>query len=280
MTFLLSFLQATLKTLFLIPTPLADDTAPQVLPPQVVSAVAALPYFLVENARTARRFVKSVAPHRVIEDIRFVVIDKDSTDAEVKAALAPLAKEGIDAGILSEAGCPGIADPGAALAREAHRQGLRVVPLVGPSSLLLALMASGLNGQQFAFHGYLPIEKAPRVVAIKALEKEAQQRQQSQLFIETPYRNGALFADLLAHLQPGMRLCVAADVTGAGEFIRTLTVSDWKRLPARSCTRFRRCLSSGRRNALRHPEYNQASRALTASDATCLLRNCPGQPGR
>ena len=221
-----------LKTLFLIPTPLADDTAPQVLPPQVVAAVAALPYFLVENARTARRFVKSVAPHRVIEDIRFVVIDKDSTDAEVRAALAPLVKEGIDAGILSEAGCPGIADPGAALAREAHRQGLRVVPLVGPSSLLLALMASGLNGQQFAFHGYLPIEKAPRVAAIKTLEKEAQQRQQSQLFIETPYRNGALFADLLAHLQPGTRLCVAADVTGAGEFIKTLTVSDWKRLPA------------------------------------------------
>ena len=221
-----------MATVFLIPTPLADDTAPQVLPPQVVAAVAALPYFLVENARTARRFVKSVAPHRVIEDIRFVVIDKDSTDAEVRAALVPLVKEGIDAGILSEAGCPGIADPGAALAREAHRQGLRVKPLVVPSSLLLALMASGLNGQQFAFHGYLPIEKAPRVAAIKALEKEAQQRQQSQLFIETPYRNGSLFSDLLAHLQPGTRLCVAADVTGTGEFIKTLPVSDWKRLPA------------------------------------------------
>jgi len=219
-------------TLYLIPTPLADDTAPQVLPPQVVTAVAALPYFLVENARTARRFIKSVAPHRVIEDIHFTVIDKDSTDVEVRAALAPLVKEGLDGGILSEAGCPGIADPGAALVREAHRLGLKVAPLVGPSSLLLALMASGLNGQQFAFHGYLPIEKAPRVAAIKALEKEAQQRQQSQLFIETPYRNGALFADLLAHLQPGTRLCVAADITGAGEFIKTLSVADWRRLPA------------------------------------------------
>ncbi len=221
-----------MNTLYLLPTPLADDTAPQVLPPQVVAAVAALPYFLVENARTARRFVKSVAPQRVIEDIRFTVIDKDSTDAEVRAALVPLVQEGVDGGILSEAGCPGIADPGAALVREAHRLGLRVVPLVGPSSLLLALMASGLNGQQFAFHGYLPIEKAPRVAAIKTLEREAQQRQQSQLFIETPYRNGALFADLVAHLQPGTRLCVAADVTGAGEFIKTLIVADWRRLPA------------------------------------------------
>jgi 16S rRNA (cytidine1402-2'-O)-methyltransferase len=219
-------------TLFLLPTPLADDTAPQVLPPQVVAAVATLSYFLVENARTARRFVKSVAPARVIEEISFTVIDKDSTDAEVRQALEPLVKQGLDAGILSEAGCPGIADPGAALVREAHRLGLKVVPLVGPSSLLLALMASGMNGQQFAFHGYLPIEKAPRIAAIKTLEREAQQRQQTQLFIETPYRNGALFTDLLAHLQPGTRLCVAADVTGTGELIRTLAVRDWQRLPA------------------------------------------------
>ena len=218
--------------LYLIPTPLADDTAAQVLPPQVVAAVARLPYFLVENARTARRFVKSVAPARVIEDIRFGVIDKDSTPAEVRAALEPLMEEGLEAGVLSEAGCPGIADPGAALAAEAHRLGLRVVPLVGPSSLLLALMASGLNGQQFAFHGYLPIEKGPRATAIKMLEREAQQRNQSQLFIETPYRNGALFLDLLAHLQPATRLCVAADITGAGEFIRTLPVGEWRRQPA------------------------------------------------
>ncbi|TPG64531.1 SAM-dependent methyltransferase [Hymenobacter nivis] len=218
--------------LYLIPTPLADDTAAQVLPPQVVAAVTRLPYFLVENARTARRFVKSVAPARVIEEIRFGVIDKDSTPAEVRAALEPLLREGLDAGVLSEAGCPGIADPGAALAAEAHRLGLPVVPLVGPSSLLLALMASGLNGQQFAFHGYLPIEKGPRATAIKALEREAQQRQQSQLFIETPYRNGALFLDLLAHLQPATRLCVAADVTGAGEFIRTLPVAEWRKQPA------------------------------------------------
>ncbi len=218
--------------LYLIPTPLADDTAAQVLPPQVVAAVGRLPYFLVENARTARRFVKSVAPARVIEEIRFAVIDKDSTPAQVRAALEPLLAEGLDAGVLSEAGCPGIADPGAALAAEAHRLGLPVVPLVGPSSLLLALMASGLNGQQFAFHGYLPIERGPRAAAIKALEREAQQRSQTQLFIETPYRNDALLADLLAHLQPATRLCVAADVTGPGELIRTRLVGEWRRLPA------------------------------------------------
>lgn len=218
--------------LYLIPTPLADDTAAQVLPPQVVTAVGRLSYFLVENARTARRFVKSVAPARVIEDIRFAVIDKDSTPAQVRAALDPLLNEGLDAGVLSEAGCPGIADPGAALAAEAHRLGLPVVPLVGPSSLLLALMASGLNGQQFAFHGYLPIERGPRTAAIKTLEREAQQRHQTQLFIETPYRNDALLADLLAHLQPGTHLCVAANVTGPGEFIRTLPVGEWRKQPA------------------------------------------------
>ena len=218
--------------LYLIPTPLADDTAPQVLPPQVVETVARLTYFLVENLRTARRFVKAVAPARVIEDLRFVLIDKDSPPAAIRAALEPLLREGLAAGVLSEAGCPGIADPGAALAAEAHRLGLRVVPLVGPSSLLLALMGSGLEGQRFAFHGYLPIERAARAAAIRALEREAQQRLQSQLFIETPYRNTALFTDLLAQLQPATRLCVAANLTAPDEFLRTLTVADWRRQPA------------------------------------------------
>jgi len=217
--------------LYLLPTPLAEGSAPQVLPPQVVAAVARLPYFLVENLRTARRFVKEVAPHRVIEEIRFELIDKDSTPAQVKAALEPLVKQKIDAGVLSEAGCPGIADPGAALAQEAHRLGLMVRPLVGPSSILLALMGSGLNGQRFAFHGYLPIEKAARITALKTLEKEAAQRDQSQLFIETPYRNDQLLADLLAHLQPTTRLCVAADLTAPTEYLRTLPVATWRQLP-------------------------------------------------
>ena len=218
--------------LYLIPTPLADDTAPQVLPPQVVEMVGQLTYFLVENLRTARRFVKAVAPGRVIEDLRFVLIDKDSTPVAVRDALEPLLRDGISAGVLSEAGCPGIADPGAALAAEAHRLGLRVRPLVGPSSLLLALMGSGLDGQRFAFHGYLPIERPARAAAIRALERDAQQRQQSQLFIETPYRNAALFTDLLAQLQPGTRLCVAANLTAPDEFLRTLPIAEWRRQPA------------------------------------------------
>ena len=217
--------------LYLLPTPLAEGTAPQVLPPQVVAAVARLPYFLVENLRTARRFVKEVAPHRVIEDIRFVLIDKDSTPAQVRAALEPLVRERLEAGVLSEAGCPGIADPGAALAQEAHRCGVPVRALVGPSSILLALMGSGLNGQRFAFHGYLPIEKAARLSAIKALEREATQRDQAQLCIETPYRNDQLLADLLAHLQPTTRLCVAADLTAPTEYLRTLPVAGWRQLP-------------------------------------------------
>ncbi|RAK64098.1 SAM-dependent methyltransferase [Hymenobacter edaphi] len=216
-----------MPSLYLIPTVLADDTAAQVLPPQVPAQVAALRYFLVENARTARRFIKQVAPAQVMEELRLTVIDKDASEAQVKAALQVMLRDGLDAGVLSEAGCPGIADPGALLAREAHRVGVRVVPLVGPSSLLLALMGSGLNGQSFAFHGYLPIERGKRTAAIKQLERTAQQ--QTHLFIETPYRNGQLLEDLLAALQPSTRLCVAANLTAPTEYLRTDTVAGWRK---------------------------------------------------
>lgn len=214
--------------LYLIPTVLAEDTAAQVLPPQVATQVAGLSYFLVENARTARRFIKSVAPQQVIEELRISVIDKDSTEAQIQAALAPVAA-GQNAGVISEAGCPGIADPGAELARRAHQLGIRVVPLVGPSSLLLALMASGMNGQSFAFHGYIPIERAKRVATLKKLEQQALQQHQTQLFIETPYRNLPLLEDLLQTLHPGTRLCVAASLTAENEFVRTDTVAGWKK---------------------------------------------------
>ncbi|SHI31794.1 16S rRNA (cytidine1402-2'-O)-methyltransferase [Hymenobacter daecheongensis DSM 21074] len=214
-------------TLYLIPTILADETAAQVLPAQVAARVAALSCFLVENARTARRFIKSVAPQHVIETLAISVIDKDSTEAEISAALKPVLA-GQDAGVISEAGCPGVADPGAEIARLAHRLGIKVVPLVGPSSLLLALMASGMNGQSFAFHGYLPIERAQRAGALRALEKQALTQHQTQLFIETPYRNMQLLEDLLAHLHPGTRLCIAANLTAPDEFIRTDTVAGWK----------------------------------------------------
>ncbi|RYU83728.1 SAM-dependent methyltransferase [Hymenobacter persicinus] len=214
-------------TLYLIPTVLAEATAAQVLPAQVAARVADLTYFLVENARTARRFIKSVAPQHVIEELAITVIDKDSPESDIKAALK-LVTAGQDAGIISEAGCPGVADPGAEIVRLGHQLGIRVVPLVGPSSLLLALMGSGMNGQSFAFHGYLPIEKAPRAAAIKNLERLALTQHQTQLFIETPYRNMPLLEDLLTQLSPGTRLCIAANLTAPDEYVRTDTVAGWK----------------------------------------------------
>jgi 16S rRNA (cytidine1402-2'-O)-methyltransferase len=214
-------------TLYLIPTVLAEATAAQVLPAQVATQVAALSYFLVENARTARRFIKSVAPQHVIEELAISVIDKDSTESQIREVLK-LVTAGRDAGIISEAGCPGVADPGAEIVRLAHQLGIKVVPLVGPSSLLLALMGSGMNGQSFAFHGYLPIEKAPRAAAIKNLERLALTQHQTQLFIETPYRNMPLLDDLLVHLNPSTRLCIAANLTAPDEFVRTDTVAGWK----------------------------------------------------
>lgn len=216
-------------TLYLIPTILADDTADQVISPQVKDTVQRLTYFIVENLRTARRFVKSICPEMVIEQLNFVQVDKDATPAQVQASLKPLLEQGIDAGIISEAGCPGIADPGAEVARYAHQKGIRVVPFAGPSAILLSLMASGFNGQRFAFHGYLPIEKGPRLQALRNLEKEMLQRDQTQIFMETPYRNNKLLEDLVQTLASGTRLCIAANITSPEhEFIQTKTIAEWK----------------------------------------------------
>jgi len=215
-------------TLFLVPTVLAEDTGATVIPPQVIACVQNLSYFIVENARTARRYIKSIVPEKIIEELQIVVIDKDSSEAEVKKALEPL-KNGLSAGIISEAGCPGVADPGAEVVKFAHRQGLKVVPLVGPSAILLALMGSGFNGQSFAFHGYLPIEKKDRIAAIRNLEKEMLQKDQTQIFIETPYRNNQLLQDLTQHLTPTLRLCIAANITAPNELIRTDTIANWKK---------------------------------------------------
>jgi 16S rRNA (cytidine1402-2'-O)-methyltransferase len=216
-------------TLYLIPTILADETAEQVISPQVKETVRHLTYFIVENLRTARRFVKSIAPELVIEALNFVQVDKDATPAQVQASLKPLLEQGIDAGIISEAGCPGIADPGAEVAKYAHQKGIRVVPFAGPSAILLSLMASGFNGQRFAFHGYLPIEKGPRLQALRNLEKEMLQRDQTQIFMETPYRNNKLLEDLVQHLSGSTRLCIAANITSPEhEFIQTKTIAEWK----------------------------------------------------
>lgn len=218
--------------LYLLPTVLTGDdfsSAPAVLPAAVPARLAVTTLFFVENLRTARRLLRAVAPTVVIDAVELVVIDKDAAPDAVRQAIGRVAA-GLDAAVLSDAGCPGIADPGAALAAEAHRRGVRVVPLVGPSSLLLALMGAGLNGQAFNFHGYLPVERAARQQALKKLEQTALRLPfPTQLFIETPYRNQALLADLLAVLQPTTRLCIAADLTADTEFLVTRTVAEWRR---------------------------------------------------
>ncbi|WP_187264560.1 SAM-dependent methyltransferase [Pontibacter beigongshangensis] len=215
--------------LYLIPTILAEGTADQVIPPQVKETVQKLTYFIVENLRTARRYVKSICPELVIEQLHFVQVDKDASLAEVQQSLERVLK-GQDAGIISEAGCPGVADPGAEVVKYAHQKNIRVVPFAGPSAILLSLMGSGFNGQRFAFHGYLPIERGPRLQTLRQLEKEMQQRDQTQIFMETPYRNNKLLEDLVQTLHPTTRLCIAANITSPEhELIQTKPIADWKK---------------------------------------------------
>lgn len=214
--------------LYLIPTPLADDTSADVLSAQVPQAVKELEVFFAENLRSARRFIGGLKLGKVIDDLTFYDLHKETPEAETLAQLKVLLKDGKDAGVLSEAGCPGIADPGAVAVKLAHQLNIEVVPLVGPSSLLLALMASGLNGQSFVFHGYLPIERTQRVKTIKYLEKEAMSRKQTQLFIETPYRNNQVMEDLLLHCELTTRLCIACNLTAPDGFVKTLSIKDWK----------------------------------------------------
>ncbi|QCR24285.1 SAM-dependent methyltransferase [Pontibacter sp. SGAir0037] len=217
-------------SLYLIPTILAEGTADAVISPQVKETVANLTYFIVENVRTARRYVKSICPALVIENLNFVQIDKDATPAQVQASLKPLLEKGVDAGVISEAGCPGIADPGAEVVKYAHQKNIKVIPFAGPSAIFMSLMGSGFNGQQFAFHGYLPIERGPRLQALRQLEKEMQQRNQTQIFMETPYRNNKLLEDLVQTLSSNTRLCIAANITSPEhELIQTKTIADWKK---------------------------------------------------
>lgn len=213
--------------LYLIPTTLGDNNPWEVLPAQVGQVVAALQHFVVEQEKTARRFIRSVHAEVVQADLVLFPLNKHTDAADIPAMLQPCL-EGKSVGLMSEAGCPGVADPGAVVVALAHQKGIRVVPLVGPSSILLALMASGLNGQSFAFHGYLPIDKSDKKQALKQFEKISQQMGQTQLFIETPYRNNKMLDDLLAFLAPQTRLCIAADITLATEFIQTHTVAQWK----------------------------------------------------
>ncbi|MBT1706852.1 SAM-dependent methyltransferase [Fulvivirgaceae bacterium PWU5] len=215
--------------LYLVPSSIAEETQQTVIPEHVRQALPGIRHFLAEDVRTARRFLSSLKLYASIEPLQFEVLNKDTKPAELKALFQPLL-EGHNLGVISESGCPGVADPGALAVKYAHEQGIQVAPLVGPSSLLLALMGSGLNGQRFTFHGYLPIDSKEAATAIRALEKESQSRRQTQLFIETPYRNNAMLQNLLRNLQDDTLLCIAIDLTGKEESIKTLPVSKWKNL--------------------------------------------------
>jgi 16S rRNA (cytidine1402-2'-O)-methyltransferase len=213
-------------TLFLIPTILAPGTQETVLPPQIKAVVSELNVFFVEELRTARRFISSLKLDKVIDDITFYELNKDTPHDQTFVQLKKLKT---DAGIISEAGCPGVADPGAVAVGFAHQLGYTVVPLVGPSSILMALMASGFNGQSFTFNGYLPIDKQLRIKSLKDLEQIAKKKQQTQIFMETPFRNNQLLEDVLQNLNPETQLCIACDVTAEDEFIKTLRVKDWQK---------------------------------------------------
>ncbi len=210
-------------TIYLIPTWL-DESARQSLPEYIMEAIAACQDFFVENERTTRRFFKAIRKEMVIDDHRWFRMDAPQAEKDFRASV----RAGRTIGLVSEAGCPGIADPGQVLVAIAQEMSAVVKPLVGPSSLLLALMASGMNGQSFTFHGYLPIDASARNQAIQQLEHDSRKHSRTQLFIETPYRNNALMQALLQQLQPATRLCVAVDLTAPNESIQTKTVSAWK----------------------------------------------------
>lgn len=216
----------------MIPCPIAESRPLwDVLPRANYDVMNALDYFIVENVRSARRFLSKVGVERKIEELEFVELNEHTTKPEeVERMLRPVL-EGRSAGVISEAGVPGVADPGADIVALAHRYGIRVVPLVGPSSILMSVMASGLNGQSFAFVGYLPVKDAERQRRLKELERRAQEERQAQLFIEAPYRNVKLFEALLKTLAPKMRLTVATDITAPEEYIRTLRVEEWRKQP-------------------------------------------------
>lgn len=214
-------------TLYLLPTRLGDAPWPLVLPAGTREIACRLRHFVVENAKTARAILKWLEHPLPLREIAIEQLPEPLQPADIERLLSPL-RLGFDLGLMSEAGCPGVADPGALLVRHAHLLGIPVKPLVGPSALLLALMASGLEGQRFAFHGYLPAREPERSRRIVQLEKASRDRQETQLFIETPYRNAALFAALLAACRPDTWLCVASDLTLASECITTRRIADWR----------------------------------------------------
>lgn len=214
--------------LYLIPVELGETPVSQVLPEYNHQVILGIKHFIVENVRSARRFLKRVDKSINIDELTFYELNKHTSPKDITGYLDAL-QQGMPMGVISEAGCPAVADPGADVVAIAQRRGLKVVPLVGPSSIILSVMGSGFNGQSFAFNGYLPIEQGERTKKIKALETRAYTESQTQLFIETPYRNHKMIEELCATCRPQTRLCVAAGITCENEYIKTRTIQDWKK---------------------------------------------------
>ncbi|MDG1763340.1 MAG: SAM-dependent methyltransferase [Flavobacteriaceae bacterium] len=217
----------TYGTLYLIPTPLGENPPLEVLPLLVKTKLEELNHFIVENEKAARRFIKKIAPNKSQEALQLYPLNKFTSQEEMATYLNPCL-DGIQMGLMSDAGIPGVADPGAAIVAKAHKIGITVKPYVGPSSIMLAMMSSGMNGQNFAFNGYLPVDQRQRKQALTKFEKKAIRENQAQIFIETPYRSTALLKDLLKTLLPSTLICIACDLTLSSEFVKTLTVKAWK----------------------------------------------------
>ncbi len=217
-----------MAALYLIPVTLGDSPIERVLPSDNLKVIWQIKHFIVEDIRSARRFLKKAAKEINIDELTFFTLNQHTSPDEIATFLNPM-QQNFDVGIISEAGCPAIADPGADVVRIAQERNYKVVPLVGPSSILLALMASGFNGQSFAFHGYLPIQPQERIKALKKLENRIYSENQTQLFIETPYRNMKMFEDIVNHCDSRTKLCIAADLTLDTEYVKTNTISVWKK---------------------------------------------------
>lgn len=217
-----------LGTLYLIPVMLGDNPADEVLPMKVARIIELIDTYVVENSKVARKFIKAIVPTKSQPSLQLFELNKHTDSKEINSFIQPLL-EGKNMGLMSDAGCPGVADPGAVVVKLAHEKGIKVVPLVGPSSILLSMMGSGMNGQSFTFNGYLPIDKSDKKTMLKNLEKWSFERDQSQIFIETPYRNNQLLEEMTQILHPNTLLCIACDITLPTEFIQTKTISYWKK---------------------------------------------------
>lgn len=217
-------------TLYLIPVTLGEDNITHVLPPDVVNVAQRLDNFVVESEKSARHFLSNIKTIRPVRELNLNLLNEHTEQKDVNALLAPLLA-GKDVGLMSDAGCPGVADPGAKLVELAHQKGIRVIPFVGPSSILLSLMASGFNGQQFTFLGYLPVDKTQRNQKLKEIEKRSSTHKETQIFIETPYRNRHMLDAIMSVCQPNTKLCIACDISLTTELISSKTIALWKKSP-------------------------------------------------